>query len=239
MAERCSPPTATRRFLSVSLRYRIAKPLGSSPPLLQWSTANLRFPQVSHQSKRLTKIHDRDSSSFSTKIYLMSVLGATGRRFRMKQERQLVEKILRALRSRKVSAFRSPDLNPSKNSLGAPASTGRTRADRASSQVRLGAGDDAAILSPSSKTDLVMSCDAFLEGTHFRMKTHPADSVGYKSLARATSDLAAMGATPRYFLLTLALPKNLTSDWLDDFLKGMARAARGIRISAIGGDTTT
>ena len=156
----------------------------------------------------------------------------------MKQERQLVEKILRALRSRKVSAFRSPDLNPSKNSLGTPASTGRTRVNQASSSVRLGAGDDAAILSPSSKTDLVMSCDAFLEGTHFRMKTHPADSVGYKSLARATSDLAAMGATPRYFLLTLALPSSLTGIWLDGLLRGMARAAQKLRISVIGGDTT-
>src|ERR1700722_11849702 len=55
MAERCSPPTATRRFLSVSLRYRIAKPLDSSHRLLQWSTANLRFPQAGHESKRLTK----------------------------------------------------------------------------------------------------------------------------------------------------------------------------------------
>lgn len=188
--------------------------------------------------KDLLKTHGRDSSSFSTKIYLMSVLGATGRRFRMKQERQLVEKILRALRSRKVSAFRSPDLNPSKNSLGTPASTGRTRGDRASSSVHLGAGDDAAILSPSSKTDLVLSCDAFLEGTHFRMKAHPADSVGYKSLARATSDLAAMGATPCYFLLALALPRSLTGVWLDGLLRGMARAARELRISVIGGDTT-
>src|SRR3984957_7743953 len=238
MAERCSPPTTTRRILRVSLRHPIAKPLDSSHRLLQWSTANLRFPQVSHQSKRLTKIHDRDSSSFSTKIYLMSVLGATGLRFRMKQERQLVEKILRALRSRKVSAFRSPDLNPSKNSLGAPASEGKTRGNHASSAVRLGAGDDAAILSPSSKSDLVLSCDAFLEGTHFQMKTHPADSVGYKSLARATRALAAMGATPRYFLLTLALPRSLTGVWLDGLLRGMARAARELRISVIGGDTT-
>jgi thiamine-monophosphate kinase len=156
----------------------------------------------------------------------------------MKQERQLVEKILHALRSSKVSAFRSPSLNPSKNFLGSPGSTGRTRGDRASSSVRLGVGDDAAILSPSSKTELVLSCDAFLEGTHFRMKTHPADSIGYKSLARATSDLAAMGATPRYFLLTIALPRSLTGVWLDGLLGGMARAARELRISVIGGDTT-
>jgi thiamine-monophosphate kinase len=189
--------------------------------------------------KDLLKIHDHDSSSFFTEIYLMSVGGATGRRFRMKQESQLVEKILRALPSIDVSSFKRSDLRPPKNSRRGPASTGKPRRAPASSRVRLGPGDDAAILSPSGKTDLMLSTDAFVENTHFRLKTHPADSVGYKSLARATSDLAAMGATPRYFLLTFALPKNLTSDWLDDFLKGMARAARELRISAIGGDTTT
>ena len=189
--------------------------------------------------KDLPKTHGHDSSSFSTEIYLMSVGGATGRRFRMKQESQLVEKILRALPSIDVSSFKRSDLRPPKNSRRGPASTGKPRRAPASSWVRLGPGDDAAILSPSGKTDLVLSTDAFVENTHFRLKTHPADSVGYKSLARATSDLAAMGATPRCFLLTLALPKNLTSDWLDDFLKGMARAARELRISAIGGDTTT
>jgi thiamine-monophosphate kinase len=173
------------------------------------------------------------------KSTVMSVRGATGRRFRMKQESQLVEKILRALPSIDVSSFKRPDLRPPKKSSSSPASTGKPRRARASSSVRLGAGDDAAILSPSGKTDLVLSCDAFVENTHFRLKTHPADSVGYKSLARAASDLAAMGAAPRYFLLTLALPKNLTSGWLDDFLRGMARAAQELRISTIGGDTTT
>jgi thiamine-monophosphate kinase len=68
--------------------------------------------------------------------------------------------------------------------------------------LRLGIGDDAAIMSSGRDKDWVLSCDAFLEGVHFLSKTHPADSVGYKSLIRATSDLAAMGATPRYFLLT-------------------------------------
>ncbi|MGB8522325.1 MAG: AIR synthase related protein, partial [Candidatus Acidiferrales bacterium] len=66
--------------------------------------------------------------------------------------------------------------------------------------------------------DGVLSCDAFLEGVHFLAKTHPPDSVGFKSLVRATSDLAAMGATPRFFLLTLAIPASRTGTWLDGFL---------------------
>src|ERR1700722_18319111 len=104
--------------------------------------------------------------------------------------------------------------------------------------LRLGIGDDAAVISCGGKSDCVLSCDAFLEGVHFLAKTHPADSVGYKSLARATSDLAAMGARPRYFLLTLAIPASRTGTWLDEFLNGMARAARSLRIVLAGGDTT-
>ena len=65
------------------------------------------------------------------------------------------------------------------------------------------------------------------------------DSVGYKALARATSDLAAMGATPRFFLLTLALPPSRTGKWFDGFLAGMARAAREYNLLLAGGDTSS
>ena len=105
--------------------------------------------------------------------------------------------------------------------------------------VGLGIGDDGAILSSRRRFDWVVSCDAFVEGVHFLAEIHPADSVGYKALARATSDLAAMGAVPRFFLLTLALPANRTGAWLDAFLRGMARAARFLGMRLIGGDTTT
>ena len=86
--------------------------------------------------------------------------------------------------------------------------------------------------------DWASTCDAFLEGVHFLPKTTPPDSVGYKSLARATSDLAAMGASPRFFFLTLALPTSRTGRWLDNFLRGMARAARELGLRLAGGDTT-
>ena len=105
-------------------------------------------------------------------------------------------------------------------------------------EVLLGIGDDAAVLAPAPGSDWVLSCDAFLEGVHFLAKRHTADSVGFKSLARATSDLAAMGATPRFFLLTLALPADRTGAWLDDFLRGMGRAARQLEMRLIGGDTS-
>jgi thiamine-monophosphate kinase len=104
--------------------------------------------------------------------------------------------------------------------------------------LRLGIGDDAAVVVPSGRNDLIWTCDAFLEGIHFLGKTHPADSVGYKSLMRATSDVAAMGGSPRLFLLTLALPPSRTADWLDGFLLGMGRAACELKIRLAGGDTT-
>jgi thiamine-monophosphate kinase len=104
--------------------------------------------------------------------------------------------------------------------------------------LRLGIGDDAAILAPSGRTDWVLSCDAFMEGVHFLAERHPPDSIGYKSLARAASDLAAMGATPQLFLMTLGLPASRTSKWLDGFLRGLGRAARVLGMRLAGGDTT-
>jgi thiamine-monophosphate kinase len=104
--------------------------------------------------------------------------------------------------------------------------------------VRLGIGDDSAVISPDGKTDWVISCDAFMQDVHFLPDRHPPDSVGYKCLVRATSDLAAMGAVPRLFLLTLALPKTRLNSWLDGFLAGMRRAARKMRMRLAGGDTT-
>ncbi len=113
-----------------------------------------------------------------------------------------------------------------------------SQSGRASGGLRLGIGDDAAVIRPVRGTELVLTCDAFLEGVHFLARTHPPDSVGYKSLARATSDIAAMGATPRFFLLTLALPHKRTGRWLDQFLRGMGRAARSLGMRLNGGDTT-
>jgi thiamine-monophosphate kinase len=102
----------------------------------------------------------------------------------------------------------------------------------------LGIGDDALVMRGSRSKDWVVTVDAFLEDVHFWADKHPADSVGFKALARATSDLAAMGAKPRLFLLTLALPKKRTGKWLDGFLRGMGRGAKSLGLTLAGGDTT-
>jgi thiamine-monophosphate kinase len=72
---------------------------------------------------------------------------------------------------------------------------------------------------------------------HFHREKHAAEAVGYKALARATSDIAAMGGVPRCFLLGLALPVSRTGRWLDGFLAGMQRAARRFGMVLAGGDT--
>ena len=104
--------------------------------------------------------------------------------------------------------------------------------------LRIGIGDDAAVLRPRAGADWVLTTDAFLENVHFLLRVHPPEAVGYKALARATSDLAAMGARPRFFLLSLALPPSCTGKWFNRFLDGMARAARSFGLVLAGGDTT-
>jgi thiamine-monophosphate kinase len=111
------------------------------------------------------------------------------------------------------------------------------------SHLTLGIGDDGALLTPRAGFQTILTCDWFLEGTHFLPHKHPPDSIGWKALARAVSDLAAMGGLPKSFLLSLALPKRLTEApkglaWLDDFLAGMSRAARRFDCTLAGGDTT-
>jgi thiamine-monophosphate kinase len=102
----------------------------------------------------------------------------------------------------------------------------------------LGSGDDACVLRATPGREWVASADAFLENVHFVRRLHPPASIGYKALARATSDLAAMGAKPRSYLLSLALPTRLPKRWLDGFLAGMARAARKFGMGLAGGDTS-
>jgi len=103
--------------------------------------------------------------------------------------------------------------------------------------LRLGIGDDAAVLRPAPRADWIITCDQFLEDVHFLAAAHPPEAVGYKALARATSDIAAMGARPQLFLLSLVMPMERTGRWLDRMLTGMARAARQYGLRLAGGDT--
>jgi thiamine-monophosphate kinase len=100
-----------------------------------------------------------------------------------------------------------------------------------------GIGDDAAVIRPARGMDWVLTCDQFIEGVHFLANVHAPEVVGHKALARATSDIAAMGARPRFFLLSMTLPATRAGRWLDQMLAGMARAARQFGLTLAGGDT--
>src|SRR5438445_13873304 len=69
-----------------------------------------------------------------------------------------------------------------------------------------GIGDDCAIFRPRPNEDLVFTSDFALEGRHFTLKTHTAADIGHLALARSLSDIAAMGAEPVFFLVSLAMP---------------------------------
>ena len=104
--------------------------------------------------------------------------------------------------------------------------------------LHVGIGDDAALWKQRPGFADILTSDWFLEGSHFLLEEHPPESVGWKCLARAASDIAAMGGTPRCFLLNLALPPTGTGKWLKGFLKGLRRAAGWLNCVLAGGDTT-
>ena len=101
--------------------------------------------------------------------------------------------------------------------------------------IALGIGDDAAVVEVPSTEQLVVSMDTLVSGVHFPSDTSPAD-IAYKALAVNLSDLAAMGATPAWFLLALTLPQN-DATWLHQFADGLRQAANTFKLQLIGGDT--
>ena len=100
----------------------------------------------------------------------------------------------------------------------------------------LGVGDDCALLAPTPGMQLAVSSDMLLEGRHFSPQDSPA-GIGHKSLAVNLSDLAAMGATPRWATLSIALP-GVDEAWLQAFARGFFRMADAHGIELVGGDTT-
>ncbi len=100
----------------------------------------------------------------------------------------------------------------------------------------LGVGDDCALVAPEPGTVLAVSTDMLVEGRHF-LAGADAVELGHKALAVNLSDLAAMGAAPRYATLALALPE-ADAAWLAQFSQGFFRLADAFGVELIGGDTT-
>jgi thiamine-monophosphate kinase len=102
--------------------------------------------------------------------------------------------------------------------------------------VRLGVGDDAALLDLPAGQELVAATDTLVAGVHFPESSPPA-SVGHRALAVNLSDLAAMGARPAWALLALTLPR-AEERWLTEFTAGLDALARAHQVALVGGDTT-
>jgi len=102
--------------------------------------------------------------------------------------------------------------------------------------VVLGIGDDAAIIDVARGEQLVVTVDTSNADVHFPANAD-AFSIGYRALAVNLSDLAAMGATPRWFTLSLTLPA-VSEKWLTQFAQGLAQLADEYEVALVGGDTT-
>jgi len=106
-----------------------------------------------------------------------------------------------------------------------------------SPSVPLGIGDDAAALLPAPGTVTLITSDMLLEGVHFDLSFCDPQSLGRKSLAVNLSDLAAMGAHPRHFLLGIAIPPEIPVDFIDLFTAGILEEAAHFDVTLVGGDT--
>jgi thiamine-monophosphate kinase len=136
----------------------------------------------------------------------------------------------------------------------------RSRAGRAAgATLRLGIGDDCALLRPHPGEELAVTTDLSIAGRHFRLDWHPPESIGHRALARGLSDLAAMGARPIAAFLSLGLPRELTTapasrpawptgfvrqkssthnaaTWMDAFLDGLLALTAAYKTPLAGGD---
>jgi thiamine-monophosphate kinase len=102
----------------------------------------------------------------------------------------------------------------------------------------VGIGDDAAVLEPPRNRVEVLTVDALVEGIHFDRAFVPPDAIGHRALAVNLSDLASMGAAPRFALVSLMLPSSLSAADFDAIVDGLAALAARHRVQVIGGNLT-
>ncbi|KYK27581.1 hypothetical protein AYK20_02310 [Thermoplasmatales archaeon SG8-52-1] len=100
----------------------------------------------------------------------------------------------------------------------------------------VGIGDDAAVI--NTKKMLVLTTDCLVEGDHFRIEWFKPEQIGMKAIEINVSDIAAMGAIPKYVLVSLAIPKNLDIKFFDGIYKGMWTVCEKYKIEIIGGNMT-
>ncbi len=107
-----------------------------------------------------------------------------------------------------------------------------------SSRLRLGVGDDAAVVVPRPRTDLLVTTDVLVEGVDFDLDVWPLDRLGEKALAVNLSDIAAMGGRPLLFFVALSLPARAAVRQAEALYRGLGRAARRDGVTLGGGDVS-
>lgn len=105
--------------------------------------------------------------------------------------------------------------------------------------VEVGIGDDAAVAHLSPGHQLVMTCDTMTEEIHFKTITMRDKDIGYKAMAAAVSDIAAMGAVPRFALISVSFPKSTDPARIEAIYQGLYECANQWSIMIVGGDTTS
>ena len=101
-----------------------------------------------------------------------------------------------------------------------------------------GIGDDCAIIQTREESQLLITTDNLCENIHFDLEYTKPYQLGHKSIIVNVSDIAAMGGLPQYAQIGCALPQNISSDWVDDFITGIKEACQLHNIHLTGGDTT-
>ncbi len=112
-----------------------------------------------------------------------------------------------------------------------------TKGLKRSKQLKVGIGDDCAVFQLGDE-QLLLSCDALIEGVHFRRDWASPEDIGHKAAAAALSDIAAMGGRALCMLLTLACPQNTDVAWLERLYQGVKALAESEHVAIAGGDTT-
>ena len=105
-------------------------------------------------------------------------------------------------------------------------------------QVALGIGDDTAILRTSSTEWTLITTDLLAEGVHFDLATSSCENIGYRAAIANLSDIAAMGGTPRFMLVAIAIPSTCSTTQIHQLYRGMMQASAPYRVCLVGGDTS-
>jgi thiamine-monophosphate kinase len=115
----------------------------------------------------------------------------------------------------------------------------RIAASSVNTAVKMGIGDDCAILRLKPGYELLVTTDLCIENVHFRRAWHPPAAVGHRCLTRGLSDIAAMGGEPLACFLSLGLPADLPQAWITGFLRGLLALAKRHRVELAGGDVSS